>query len=61
MTVKKTISLNVKEKEILTKARVILDNIWEEVEVDEDEDELLNALLSLFDEVNDTYDLGLDY
>ena len=59
MTVKKTISLNVKEKEILTKARVILDNIWEEVEVDEDE--LLNALLSLFDEVNDTYDLGLDY
>ena len=59
MTVKKTISLNVKEKEILTKARVILDNIWEEVEADEDE--LLNALLSLFDEVNDTYDLGLDY
>ena len=59
MTVKKTISLNVKEKEILTKARVILDNIWEEVEADENE--LLNALLSLFDEVNDTYDLGLDY
>lgn len=59
MTVKKTILLNPEEKEILTKARVILDNIWEKIEADEDE--LLNGLLTLFDEVNDTYNLGLDY
>lgn len=59
MVTKKTILLSSEEKEILTKARVILDNIWEEIE--DDEDELLNELLSCFDEVNDTYDLGLDY
>lgn len=59
MITKKTILLNPEEKEILTKARVILDNIWEEIETDEDE--LLNGLLTFFDEVNDTYDLGLDY
>lgn len=59
MVVKKTVLLSTEEKEILTKARVILDNIWEEIEADEDE--LLNGLLSLFDEINDTYDLGLDY
>lgn len=59
MITKKTILLNPEEKEILTKARVILDNIWEEIEADEDE--LLNGLLTFFDEVNDTYDLGLDY
>ena len=47
------------EKEILTKARVILNNIWEEIEPDKDE--LLNGLLSFFDDVNDAYDLGLDY
>lgn len=59
MVVKKTILLSPEEKEILTKARVILENIWEEIEADEDE--LLNGLLSLFDEVNDIYDLELDY
>lgn len=59
MVTKKTILLNPEEKEILAKARVILENIWEEIEADEDE--LLNGLLSLFDEVNDTYDLELDY
>ena len=59
MVIKKTIFLSPEEKEILTKARVILNNIWEEIEPDEDE--LLNGLLSFFDDVNDAYDLGLDY
>lgn len=59
MVIKKTIFLSPEEKEILTKARVILNNIWEEIEPDKDE--LLNGLLSFFDDVNDAYDLGLDY
>ena len=59
MTVKKTVSLNAKEKEILTKARVILENIWEEIEPNEVDS--LYGLLSFFDDVNDTYGLGLDY
>lgn len=59
MVVKKTILLNSEEKEILTKARIILENIWEKMETDEGE--LLNGLLSFFDDANDTYGLGLDY